>query len=220
MQKKAWLGLAIGVALADQGAKHWIAGTFPLGAGETVLPFFNLVHILNSGAAFSFLANAGGWQRYVFIALALVVSVGLTELLPAPFGPMMARISCWRTLKEISVSAFTPPKRSEIFCRSRMRSARTEKLLPVEPSVAPKGPGLLTLRPRCRVATSMRKITVWTSFSSIPVRQPGPRRRRRWRKPISMAAEIQTKIGGECPDLVLMDVQMPVWLSSLKVWRR
>ena len=76
-----WLGLAIGVALADQGAKHWIAGTFPLGAGETVLPFFNLVHILNSGAAFSFLANAGGWQRYVFIALALVVSVGLTVML-------------------------------------------------------------------------------------------------------------------------------------------
>ena len=81
MDRYRWLGLAIGVALADQGAKHWIAGTFPLGAGETVLPFFNLVHILNSGAAFSFLANAGGWQRYVFIALALVVSVGLTVML-------------------------------------------------------------------------------------------------------------------------------------------
>ena len=81
MDRYRWLGLAIGVALADQGAKHWIAGTFPLGAGETVLPFFNLVHILNSGAAFSFLANAGGWQRYVLIALALAVSVGLTVML-------------------------------------------------------------------------------------------------------------------------------------------
>ena len=81
MDRYRWLGLATGVALADQGAKHWIAGAFPLGAGETVLPFFNLVHILNSGAAFSFLANAGGWQRYVFIALALVVSVGLTIIL-------------------------------------------------------------------------------------------------------------------------------------------
>ena len=81
MDRYRWLGLAIGVALADQWAKHWIAGTFPLGAGETVLPFFNLVHILNSGAAFSFLANAGGWQRYVFIALALAVSVGLTVML-------------------------------------------------------------------------------------------------------------------------------------------
>jgi len=81
MDRYRWLGLAIGVALADQWAKHWIAGTFPLGAGETVLPFFNLVHILNSGAAFSFLANAGGWQRYVLIALALAVSVGLTIML-------------------------------------------------------------------------------------------------------------------------------------------
>lgn len=80
-ERYRWLGLAIGVVLADQGAKHWIAGTFPLGAGETALPFFNLVHILNSGAAFSFLANAGGWQRYVFIALALAVSVGLTVML-------------------------------------------------------------------------------------------------------------------------------------------
>ena len=81
MDRYRWLGLATGVALADQGAKHWIAGAFPLGAGETVLPFFNLVHLLNSGAAFSFLANSGGWQRYVFLALALVVSVGLTIIL-------------------------------------------------------------------------------------------------------------------------------------------
>jgi len=76
-----WLGLAIGVALADQGVKHWIAATFPLGAGATVLPFFNLVHILNSGAAFSVLADAGGWQRYAFIALALAVSGGLSVML-------------------------------------------------------------------------------------------------------------------------------------------
>ena len=44
------------------------------------------------------------------------------ELLPAPFGPMMARISCSRTSKEMSVSALTPPKRSEMFCTSRMTS--------------------------------------------------------------------------------------------------
>lgn len=81
MGRYRWLGLAIGVALADQGAKYWIAAIFPLGAGETVLPFFNLVHILNSGAAFSFLADAGGWQRYVFFALALAVSVWLTVML-------------------------------------------------------------------------------------------------------------------------------------------
>src|SRR3954470_9528879 len=44
------------------------------------------------------------------------------ELLPAPFGPMMARISCSRTSNEISVKAFTPPNASEIFCRSRITS--------------------------------------------------------------------------------------------------
>jgi signal peptidase II len=73
--------LAIGVALADQGVKHWIVATFPLGTGATVLPFFNLVHILNPGAAFSFLANAGGWQRYFFITLGLVVSAWLGRML-------------------------------------------------------------------------------------------------------------------------------------------
>src|SRR5574343_1877611 len=44
------------------------------------------------------------------------------ELLPAPLGPMIERISCSRTSKEISVSALTPPKRREMFCRSRMTS--------------------------------------------------------------------------------------------------
>ena len=80
MGRYRWLGLALIVALADQGAKRWIAATFPLGAGEAVSPFFNLVHVLNTGAAFSFLAEAGGWQRYAFIALALAVSVGLTVM--------------------------------------------------------------------------------------------------------------------------------------------
>ena len=44
------------------------------------------------------------------------------ELLPAPLGPMMARISCSRTSKEMSVSALTPPKLSEMFFTSRMTS--------------------------------------------------------------------------------------------------
>src|SRR5678816_2768901 len=44
------------------------------------------------------------------------------ELLPAPFGPMIARISCSRTSKEMSESAFTPPKRRLMFCTSRTTS--------------------------------------------------------------------------------------------------
>ena len=81
MDRYRWLGLATVWPWRTKGPSIGSRVTFPLGAGETVLPFFNLVHILNSGAAFSFLANAGGWQRYVFIALALVVSVGLTVML-------------------------------------------------------------------------------------------------------------------------------------------
>jgi len=44
-------------------------------------PFFNLVHFWNTGAAFSFLADAGGWQRYFFIVIALVVSMVLALVL-------------------------------------------------------------------------------------------------------------------------------------------
>ena len=69
-----WLALAAAIVLADQGIKGWIAAQFPLGASQAVMPFFNLVHLLNDGAAFSMLAGAGGWQRYVFIALTSAVS--------------------------------------------------------------------------------------------------------------------------------------------------
>ncbi len=72
-----WLALAVGIALADQSAKRWIAAEFPLGASQALTPFFNLAHLLNEGAAFSLLAGAGGWQRYFFIALALAVATGL-----------------------------------------------------------------------------------------------------------------------------------------------
>lgn len=76
-----WLTLAAGTTLADQGIKRWTAASLPQGASEPVTPFFNLVHVLNEGAAFSLLAGAGGWQRYFFTALALVVSAGLVFLL-------------------------------------------------------------------------------------------------------------------------------------------
>ncbi|WP_398310484.1 signal peptidase II [Zoogloea sp.] len=72
--RRRWLALAAAIVLADQGIKGWIAAQFPLGASQAVMPFFNLVHLLNDGAAFSLLAGAGGWQRYAFIALASAVS--------------------------------------------------------------------------------------------------------------------------------------------------
>ena len=82
MDRYRWLGVGHSVwPWRTKGPSIGSRVPSPSGAGETVLPFFNPSDILNSGAAFSFLANAGGWQRYVFIALALVVSVGLTIIL-------------------------------------------------------------------------------------------------------------------------------------------
>ena len=69
-----WLGLAAIVILADQVTKTLIIGAFQLGDVRPVTEFFNLVRAHNKGAAFSFLADAAGWQRWFFTALGLVVS--------------------------------------------------------------------------------------------------------------------------------------------------
>lgn len=55
--------------MADQFAKLAVVRTYAYGEQVEVTPFFNFVHVLNPGAAFSFLAGAGGWQRYFFIVL-------------------------------------------------------------------------------------------------------------------------------------------------------
>jgi signal peptidase II len=70
-----WLWLALGVAIADQGSKllaeHWLGVHEPV----AVVPFFNLFLTYNTGAAFSFLRDAGGWQRWLFAALSVGVGV-------------------------------------------------------------------------------------------------------------------------------------------------
>lgn len=76
-----WWGLATAVATLDQGFKSIVERLFALGSTLPLSSFFNLVHARNTGAAFSFLAEAGGWQRYFFIAIALAVSVVLALLL-------------------------------------------------------------------------------------------------------------------------------------------
>ena len=58
-----WLILAAVVVALDQGAKWLIAGNLPAGDVLRLTSFFNLVRVYNRGAAFSFLAGAGGWQR-------------------------------------------------------------------------------------------------------------------------------------------------------------
>ena len=70
-----WLGLALVVILADQVTKTLILGAFQLGDSRPVTEWFNLVRAHNTGAAFSFLASASGWQRWFFVGLGIVASV-------------------------------------------------------------------------------------------------------------------------------------------------
>ena len=76
-----WLALAALVVVADQIAKHWIVAHFPPEGSVAVTGFFNIVRAHNRGAAFSFLAGSGGWQRWLFVALALVAAIVIVGLL-------------------------------------------------------------------------------------------------------------------------------------------
>jgi signal peptidase II len=69
-----WIVVAIVVVIADQVTKWAIIEWVPLYDRVPVNSFINLTHQKNSGAAFSFLANAGGWQRWFFVVLASTVS--------------------------------------------------------------------------------------------------------------------------------------------------
>lgn len=75
MLKYLWLSLAI--IIADQISKTVMVNWLDLYERVAVLPFFNLTLAHNTGAAFSFLAGAGGWQRWFFVALAVVISLVL-----------------------------------------------------------------------------------------------------------------------------------------------
>jgi signal peptidase II len=76
-----WLGLALAVILVDQFTKTLILGHFQLGDSRFVTSFFNVVRVHNTGAAFSFLADAAGWQRWFFIVLGLAASVFIVWML-------------------------------------------------------------------------------------------------------------------------------------------
>jgi signal peptidase II len=69
-----WLGLALLVVVLDQLSKTLILGAFQLNDSRTVTSWFNLVRVHNTGAAFSFLAGASGWQRWFFVILGTAAS--------------------------------------------------------------------------------------------------------------------------------------------------
>jgi len=78
---RRWLTLSVVVLAVDQLAKYAIARTIAVREVVEVTPFFNLVLAYNKGAAFSFLANAAGWQRELFIVIALAASIWIVYLL-------------------------------------------------------------------------------------------------------------------------------------------
>ena len=76
-----WLGIAFVILLADQFTKLLIVGSFSLGDSQTVTSFFNLVRVHNSGAAFSLLSTASGWQRWFFTGIGVVATLFILWLL-------------------------------------------------------------------------------------------------------------------------------------------
>ena len=76
-----WLVVAAIIIALDQLTKTLILGYFQLGDSRYVLPLFNVVRVHNTGAAFSFLAGASGWQRWFFVALGIAASAVITWML-------------------------------------------------------------------------------------------------------------------------------------------
>jgi signal peptidase II len=72
-----WLLLSALIVLADQVTKSYITSHYGEFEFTTVLPILDITRMHNVGAAFSFLATASGWQRWLFISLAVIVSIGI-----------------------------------------------------------------------------------------------------------------------------------------------
>jgi signal peptidase II len=118
-----WLALAALLALADQASKSAISASLHMGEVRGITPFFNLVLAHNRGAAFSFLADASGWQRALFIAIAVlatavivavlarhsgerIFSVGLALILGGALGNLWDRIALGYVVDFLDFHAF------------------------------------------------------------------------------------------------------------------
>jgi signal peptidase II len=76
-----WLGIALAVIVLDQLTKAVIVAAFQLGDARTLTPFFDIVRAHNRGAAFSFLNDASGWQRWFFIGLGIAAAAFIVWML-------------------------------------------------------------------------------------------------------------------------------------------
>ncbi|ORU89903.1 MAG: signal peptidase II [Cycloclasticus sp. symbiont of Poecilosclerida sp. M] len=73
-----WTWISAVVLLLDQLSKLWVVENFALYESVSIIPYLNLTYVHNTGAAFSFLSTAGGWQRWVFAAIAVIAVIILT----------------------------------------------------------------------------------------------------------------------------------------------
>ena len=122
-QVGAWLGLALAVAILDQAVKALVQSHLAPGDVVHVTGFFNVVLVFNTGAAFSFLAGASGWQREFFVvltlaAVALIVlllrrhaderlfSLGLAMILGGALGNLYDRLTLGRVVDFLDFHAF------------------------------------------------------------------------------------------------------------------
>jgi signal peptidase II len=88
-----WLALALAILLADQFTKVLILDSYRLGDSTPVSGFFNIVRAHNTGAAFSFLAAASGWQRWVFTGIGLAAAGFIIHLLRSHAGQRLFSFS-------------------------------------------------------------------------------------------------------------------------------
>lgn len=82
----AWLGAAVLIVLLDQAAKAYFDSHLHYGERLHILPFFDFTLLHNSGAAFSFLAEGQGWQRWLFTAIAIGAAALIINLLRRDSG--------------------------------------------------------------------------------------------------------------------------------------
>lgn len=87
-----WLGVAAIIVLLDQLSKITLSRLIAYGHSEAVTSFFNLVMVYNKGAAFSFLADQQGWQRYFFAGISIAASLLIIWMLRR--NPAQ-KLFCW-----------------------------------------------------------------------------------------------------------------------------
>jgi signal peptidase II len=76
-----YIVIAFFIIILDFISKQWIFNHLDFGSALVITPFFNIVHFQNMGAAFSFLSEASGWQRYFFIVVSLIAIVIIIRLM-------------------------------------------------------------------------------------------------------------------------------------------